>query len=241
MSAKPTRPIVPHKARFLLEAGEAYDLRSFADLGGSWGVHGGYSVQALLAFPIEHAVLVDDFVPEPVRTRLAPYPQLQIVKGAFGLPETVAAVPEVDAVLLFDILLHQVAPDWGRILEFYAPKARHLLIYNQQWTGSNKTVRLTDMAPEDYVRNTPFAADEDRARALATVKGIYAGFGTPHTNFGGKDRRDCPDIWQWGITGADLVAKCQSLGFRLDRMQNYGRFAPQLESFENHGFWFTRI
>lgn len=239
MQGKPTRPIVPHKARFVMDAFEAYGLRSFADLGGSWGVHGGYAYQALLAYPVEQAYLVDDFVPEPVTMRFQTYPNFNIIKGAFGLPTTVAALPQVDALFFFDILLHQVAPNWDEVLGLYAPKARHLLIYNQQWVGSDRTVRLVDMTPEAYRANTPFAAAEPEA-ALEAVKTIYAGFGKPHTNFGGKNRRDCPDIWQWGITTPDLVARCWTLGFKLDRMSNYGPFAPQLPSFENHGYWFTR-
>jgi hypothetical protein len=239
-SLPPTRPIVPHKARFVLDAMEHYAIRSFADLGGSWGVHGGYAYQALLPFPVERAFLVDDFVPPAVAERFVNYPQFDIIKGAFGLKETVEALPQVDALFLFDILLHQVDPNWDAVLELYARKTQHLLVYNQQWVGSAQTVRLTDMTPEHYVTNTPFAAWEDRAKALEAVRGIYAGFGTPHTKFGGKNRRDCPDVWQWGITTPDLVTACYGLGFKLDRMQNYGLFAPELKSFENHGYWFTR-
>jgi hypothetical protein len=234
-----THPIVPNKARYLIDAFETHRITSFADLGGSWGVLGGYSYLALMTFEIGRAYLVDAFVPPEVPTRFAPYSQFQIIKGAFGQPRVIDAVPDVDAILMFDILLHQVDPDWGQILARYAPKTRHLLIYNQQWVGGDATVRLTDMPPEQYVANTPFAADPDRAAALAAVKNIYAGFGAPHKSFGGKERKDTPDIWQWGITDADLIARCVDLGFELKSRTKYGRFSS-LQNFENHGFVFTR-
>lgn len=235
-----SHPIVPNKARYLIDAFEAHRIRSFADLGGSWGVLGGYSYLALMTFDIERGYLVDAFVPPEVPTRFAPYSQFSIVKGVFGLPKTIDAVPAVDAILMFDILLHQVAPDWDQILARYASKTRYLLIYNQQWVGGAKTIRLTDLPPEDYLRNTPFAADPDRSGALAAVQGIYAGFGAPHKGFGGKERKDCPDIWQWGITDKDLIAKCSDLGFSLVSQVNHGPFSASFPDFENHGFVFAR-
>ena len=235
----PTRPIVLHKARFVLDAMEHYGIRSFADLGGSWGVHGGYAYQAMLAFPIERAYLVDDFVPPPVTDRFAPYPNFHIVKGAFGRKDTVAALPDVDALFLFDILLHQVDPDWSTVLDLYAPKSKIVLIYNQQWTGSARTERLLEMGPDAYLANSPFAAAEPEA-AKAAVAAIYKSLDERSDKFGGKRRGDAPDIWQWGITDPDLIAKLWSLGFKLDRMENYGPFSSAMPSFENHGFWFSR-
>jgi hypothetical protein len=233
------RPIVLHKARFLLDALEHYGIRSFADLGGSWGVNGGYSYQAMLAFPIERAFMVDDFDPPHLHERFKPYANFSVIKGSFGLPATVNALPDVDALFLFDILLHQVDPDWDAILDLYAGKAKTILIYNQQWIGSASTVRLLDLGPESYLANTPFAAGEPAA-SKAAVDQIYAERRTRRDRFGGKNREDWPDIWQWGITDPTLIAKMWSLGFKLDRMENYGLFSPAMKNFENHGFWFSR-
>ena len=236
---RPTRPIVPHKARFVIDAMEHYQIRSFADLGGSWGVHGGYSYQALLCFPVERAYLVDDFMPEPVRRRFDAYEQFSLIQGSFGSSEVHQALPPVDALFLFDILLHQVDPDWDRILDLYAPKARIILVYNQQWIGSARTERLLDLGPEAYLAHTPFAAMEpDKAREAVEL--IYRHRDEPHDKFGGKKRGDAPDIWQWGITDADLVAALCARGFKLDRMDNFGAFSPHMPAFENHGFWFSR-
>jgi hypothetical protein len=234
-----TRPIVLHKARFVIDAMEHYGIRSFADLGGSWGVHGGYSYQALLPFAVERAYLVDDFLPPAVTERFRNYPNFHFIRGTFGAGATVDALPEIDALFLFDILLHQVDPDWRRIVETYAPKARVILIYNQQWTGSSKTERLLELGPEGYLKNSPFAAAEPDA-AREAVERIFSTLDRPHDKFGGKRRGDAPDIWQWGITDSDLVTALWDCGFKLDRMENYGAFSPHMPTFENHGFWFSR-
>lgn len=188
---------------------------------------------------MDQAYLVDDFHPPKLYERFAQYPQFSVLKGAFGLRQTVDALPNVDALFLFDILLHQVDPDWDAILDLYAGKARVILIYNQQWIGSEKTERLLDLGPDAYLRNTPFAATA-HSEAKRAVETIFARRHEPHEKFGGKKRGDTPDIWQWGITDPDLVAKMWSLGFKLDWMRNYGPFSPAMPNFENHGFWFSK-
>ena len=235
---KPTRPILLHKARFLLEAMERYKIRSFADLGGSWGVHGGYSLQALLPFNVEHGYLIDSFMPAGIEDRFKVYPDFKLVKGAFGNPATVAQIEPVDAFFMFDILLHQVNPDWDDILALYAEKTRHMIIYNQQWVEGETTIRLFELGEERYFRHSIYGArntEESRAEVaemfakLSRVKET----GTPDPSL------DKPDIWQWGITTPDLIAKMSTLGFRLDFMENYGNF-PGIPGFDNIGFYFTK-
>lgn len=235
---KKTRPILLHKARFVLDAMEHYNVRSFADLGGSWGVHGGYSIQALLPFGIERGYLIDGFIPTGMEDRFAPYPEFKFVKGAFGDPNTVEKIDPVDAFFMFDILLHQVDPDWDQILAMYAEKTKHFIIYNQQWVGGNETVRLFDLGEEAYYTHSIFGArgtDEARQEVAEIFKRIK------HVkNTGEADPAlDAPNIWQWGITTPDLIAKMWELGFTMDFMKNYGQF-PGIPGFENHGFWFTR-
>ncbi len=82
------------------------------------------------------------------------------------------------------------------MLELYVPKARVVLIYNQQWIGSPKTERLLDLGRERYLASTPFAAMEREAAEKAVAE-IYRRREEPHSNFGGKKRGDTPDIWQW--------------------------------------------
>jgi hypothetical protein len=216
-----------------------YGVRSFADLGGVWGVDGGYTFYALEKLRATGGpgagVLVDtDFTPV-VRERLPGYPELRIVEGNFGDTATREEVGDVDAVFLFDTLLHQVNPDWNEILELYAPHTRFFLIHNQQYTA-DQTVRLLDLGEDEYFRNAYHSAGADRQtppydRLFEKLDEINPKHGRPW--------RDIHEIWQWGITDDDLVSTLGALGFKLDRFRNLGRF-KDLERFERHAFAFSR-
>jgi hypothetical protein len=216
-----------------------YAARSFADLGGVWGVDAGYTFYALEKLRATGGpgagVLADtDFTPV-VRERLPSYPELRIIEGNFGDAATVEQVGDVDVVFLFDTLLHQVNPDWNEILELYAPHTQAFLIHNQQYTGEH-TVRLLDLGEEKYFRNAYRGAGVDREqppydRLFEKLDEISPKHGRPW--------RDIHEIWQWGITDGDLVAKLGSLGFTLDCFRNLRRF-KDLEWFERHAFAFSR-
>lgn len=120
-------------------------IESFADLGAVWGVEGAYTFRALDKYPVKEAVLVDGRITPTVAARANSYPQLRVIEGNFGDQEIADKVGNVDALFLFDVLLHQVSPDWDTILDMYAKNVRCLLIYNQQWIGSTTTVRLLDL------------------------------------------------------------------------------------------------
>ena len=51
--------------------------------------------------------------------------------------------------------------------------------------------------------------------------------------------RDIHNVWQWGITNHDLLAKMESLGFTLKYHKNNGQFG-NLSNFQNHGFVFKK-
>ncbi len=52
------RPIVPHKAELALRAVRRNGVKTFADLGGCWGVNGGYTYFILDNADIQHAYVV---------------------------------------------------------------------------------------------------------------------------------------------------------------------------------------
>lgn len=106
-------------------------------------------------YPVKEAVLVDGRITPTVAARANSYPQLRVIEGNFGDQEIADKVGNVDALFLFDVLLHQVSPDWDTILDMYAKNVRCLLIYNQQWIGSTTTVRLLDLGEKHYFRNVP--------------------------------------------------------------------------------------
>jgi hypothetical protein len=45
-----------------------------------------------------------------------------LIEGNFGSPAVAQQLQNVDAILLFDVLLHQVSPDWDEILDLYATR-----------------------------------------------------------------------------------------------------------------------
>ncbi len=206
--------------------------KSFADLGGVWGVHGAYTFYALEAHKPARAVLVDTDFTDPCVTRAKGFPALTLLPGNFGRPEIAEAVGEVDAVFMFDILLHQVKPGWDALLELYASRTRYFVIFNQQWTGPGRAVRLLDLGREEYFKNVPHSPNEP------LYKDLFDRLDTIHPQHQ-RPWRDVHNIWQWGITDEDLVEKMQALGFEKVYYAKCGRFGS-LPNIENHAFVFRR-
>jgi hypothetical protein len=225
-------PLLRSKLDLIDLAMQRLGARTFADLGGVWGVEAGYTFYAL-SRGATAGVLVDTHPTATVLDKARAYPQLRVIHGNFGAEAVVAEVGQIDAVFLFDTLLHQVDPDWDRVLELYAARAKCLLIYNQQWVGPGRAVRLLDLGEEEYFRNVPHAPDE------VPYAGLFAKLDTPHPDHGGRLWRNVHNIWQWGVTDADLLGKMQDLGFRFRFFVNDGQFA-HLKNFENHAFVFSR-
>jgi len=203
-------------------------LTSFADLGGTWAVDAGYTFHLLDHHQVRRGVLVDSGITDTVRTRAADYSALELVDGFFGDREVVAAVGEIDAVVMFDVLLHQVDPDWDEVLRRYAASAKALIIVNPQYTGGPDSLRLLDLGREGYLANVPpeqIPVDFDH---LDTIDARY-----------GRPVRDIHEIWQWGITDRDLIATVTGLGFTLVRLENAGRWRA-MTNFDNVGFVFVR-
>lgn len=207
--------------------------RALADLGGVWRVNGGYTFYALKRHRPGRAVLVDlSFTPE-VRQRAGSYPQLELVVANFALRETAERVGPVDAVLLFDVLLHQVRPDWDGALRNWAAHAKHFVIFNQQFTGP-ETIRLVELGPGDYFRHVP------TDMSVPEYRDLFERLDEPHPFYDdGRTYRDQHSVWQWGITDADLRRVAGSLGFREVYFKNCGPW-PGVEQIENHAFIFSR-
>jgi hypothetical protein len=205
--------------------------RSCADLGGVWGVNGSYTFYALETYKPDRAVLVDTDFTEIALERARQFPQFQAVTGNFGDPAVAGQVGDVDAVFLFDVLLHQVKPDWDEVLRLYAGRVKYLVILNQQWT-KEKTVRLLDLGRDEYFHNVPHRPDEPLYRTL--FEQMYQI--NPHHQ---RIWRDIHNVWQWGITDHDMFETAEKLGFSLQYYKNCGRFG-NLENFEDHAFVFRK-
>jgi hypothetical protein len=211
-------------------------IRSFADLGGVWGVDGEYTFYAMKTHKIETASLVDITATDTVVEKGREYPSLKLIWGNFGDEEIARQIGSVDAVILFDVLLHQVNPDWDQILGLYAKRTKCFLIFNPQFIASKSTIRLLDLGEEEYFRNIPHTKDEETYKAVcAKMHEIH-----PRPQYQHRRKyRDIHDIWQWGIVDNDLIAKMKSLGFSMRYFRNHGRM-HNLINFENHAFAFWK-
>lgn len=207
-------------------------IRSFADLGGVWGVDGGYTFYALENYPIERCYLVDTDMTRKTEDKKKHHAQLTLIKGDFGSRDVVQRVPGVDAVILFDVLLHQVDPDWKDILRRYSALTKSFIIYNPQYIGP-ETVRLLDLGEEEYFKNVPHDRNEE---PYATVFKKMDEIHPQH----GKKYRDIHNIWQWGIADNDLSGLMAELGYERIYYKNYGKWGS-LENFEGHAFIFKSV
>lgn len=98
---------------------------SFADLGGVWGVDGGYTFYTLDTFNPTKGILVDAHPTELTLLQSKEYSQIRFIKGNFGEKSISQEVGPIDAVFLFDVLLHQVAPNWDEVLEIYSHQTQY--------------------------------------------------------------------------------------------------------------------
>ena len=204
---------------------------SFADLGGIWDVDGEYTFHGLENHTVKKACLVDTDFTDKAKKKAEKHTNLTIIKGNFGSPEVVEKIGAVDAVFLFDVLLHQVSPDWDEILEMYARASEIFVIFNQQWTGP-KTVRLLDLGEEKYFRSVP------HDKAHPNYADLFQRLDEVHPQHQRKIR-DIHNIWQWGVTDSDLIKKMRDLGYSMQYYKNCGRF-QNLDNFENHAFIFKK-
>ena len=224
--------IDPRKAQLVAAAIDRYDLHSILDVGGCWGVHGGYTFHALQSGKVERAAILDGDVTALTRERAAGDARVQLLEGDIGDAGFIDALPPCDAAIIFDVLLHQVAPDWDAFLARYARKVSHFIIWNQDWTGSERSVRFVERGLDWYLENV---GDPDRARIVRWFERhdeISPQFGRPW--------RDVHFFWQWGITISDLVAVMRKLGFALDYFDNFGAWSERHPNIQNHGYLFAK-
>jgi len=206
--------------------------RSFADLGGVWDVDGAYTFYVLERYRPTSAVLVDTDFTDATMQKARAFPMLRTIVGNFGTASVMRSIGPVDAIFMFDVLLHQVSPDWDEILGMYSSIASCFLIYNPQFIASEKTLRLLDLGEEGYFANVP----RDRSHPL--YKALFEKMYEMHPQQG-RIWRDIHNVWQWGITDDDLCRKMKDFGYVMQYYKNccpYGR----LSNFENHAFVFVR-
>lgn len=146
------RHIKPLKRQLIDIAFKLVDIKSIVDLGACWGVNGGYTFHALQNYDLDRAIIVDGVITDITVERAKKFNNLQLIKGAFNDKEIIKELGNVDAAIMYDILLHQVSPNWDEILEMYSKQISTLIIYNQNWIGDN-TVRFIDLGLDKYLKD----------------------------------------------------------------------------------------
>jgi hypothetical protein len=207
--------------------------RSFADLGGVWGIDGAYARYAADAHAPVRGVVVDENFSERYLELERKLDGLTHVEGNFGRAEIAESVGQVDVCMFFDVLLHQVSPDWGEVLALYARACRRVAIVQPQWNGP-ETVRLLDLGEAGYMAAIP--------EGDAAHRSVYDGLFDRLDQLNEQRRRpwrDVHDIWQWGITDRDLIERMAELGFGLRLFENTGPWRG-LERFHESAFLFDR-
>ena len=200
-------------------------ISSFADLGGVWGVEGAYTFYMLSKYDIKEAYLFDTNISEAVFSKSTNYQQLKLYELDFGSDEAVSKISNVNMIFLFDVLLHQVNPDWDEILAKYASKTDYFVIFNQQF-DAEKTVRLLDLGKEEYFRQVP-------CKPTDTL--YYSRLFTEQEG----EARDVHNIWQWGITDNDLRNVVKKLNFKEIHFSVGKRWGKS--KFTSKGFIFKKV
>jgi hypothetical protein len=221
------------KLRLIDYCFEQLDSRSFADLGGVWGIDGAYARYATDAHSPERGVVVDENFTERYLELERKLPGLAHLSGNFGRREVAESLGEVDVVMLFDVLLHQVDPDWDDVLALYAPVCKRFAIVQPQWNGPH-TIRLLDLGERDYRAAIP----EGETAHGSVYDGLFGRLDEVNEQRG-RPWHDVHDIWQWGITDRDLIARMGELGFGLRLFENTGPWRG-LERFHESAFLFDR-
>ncbi len=224
MPEEPDRPITPHKAALIDSAMQRFEIKSMVDLGGCWGVHGGYLLHAIREHGLERGVIVDGNITDLTRQRTKEFPQVELIEGALGARKIVKRVGRVDAALMYDILLHQVDPDWDEFLARYAPNVETLIIFNQSWLGPRTIRFVNEFGVEEFIRRVPHGKKSGVREWFSKLDETHPLLKRPW--------RDIHYIWQWGITQKDLVGILWDLGYRIDFLSNYGEHNPKFPEVE---------
>lgn len=224
--------LMPEKTDLIDYACGQLGVSSFADLGGVWGVDGGYTFYALQKHAIKKAFIVDTDITDIVREEQKSFPQLTLINANFGSYDVVERIGNVDAIFLFDVLLHQVAPDWDELIKIYSSNTQYFIIYNQQFIGP-KTVRLIELGETEYFENVPHKREEEPYKSF--IEKMYQMH--PKHN---RIYRDIHNVWQWGILDIDLINTMKKHGFQMVYYINYGQWG-NLKNFEKHTFIFKQL
>jgi len=226
--------MVPCKKEVLDYIFNNYEIKSIAELGCVWGVEGIYGRYIATKYQNTLVRMVDSHWTKEASELCSKYSNIMTISDNFGNSEILNKIGHVDAIIFFDVLLHQVAPDWDRMLQMYAPYTDFFVIVQPQYIGSPVTVRLLDLGYDGYFANVP------HDKSHPTYKNLFEKMFEVNPGHGNRIWRDIHNVWQWGITDKDLVYKMNCLGFKLVYQKNGGIWG-NLNNWENNSFVFRKI
>ena len=208
------------------------DINTIADLGGIYKVHGAYTFYTIQKYHVSKVIQIDTELTQEYLDSSRKYNQISSLEMNFDDTNAVSQVKNVDALYLFDVLLHQVNPDWDKVLELYSDKTKYFVIFNQMFTKSEESVRLLDLGFDEYFRHVPFEKAHPLSQNL--INKTYEI--NPER---GKIWRDVHHVFQWGITVKDLIETLGKFNFDLVYHKFWGMFSYS-DSFDDHAFIFKK-
>jgi hypothetical protein len=213
------RPLEQNKRACIDYACGELGIRSFLDLAGGWcDPPGGYSLYAIEKYQVPTVYLIDMYMPDELVAEAQNHPGLHLFQASIASTEIAAQIPPVDAVLLFDILLHCVRPDWDEVLEMYADRTNWFFVSNIMYPNFDHTVRLFDLGEQEYFDSVP-----NNYRDEPDWVGLFERLDQPVPSYATRTYRDWTFYYQWGITDNDLINKMKQLGFELCLYKNMFR------------------
>ncbi len=208
------------------------NINTVADLGGIYKINGAYSFYTIQKHHVLKVIEVDTELTQEFLSLSKRFPQITSLEMDFADENTILKIGNVDAIYLFDVLLHQVNPNWDEVLKKYADKTNYFVIFNQMFTQSEKTVRLLDFGFDEYFKHVPFERGHPLSQNL--INNTYE-INPEH----GKIWRDVHHVFQWGITVKDLIEMLGKLDFELIYHKFWGMFSYS-DSFDDHAFIFKK-
>lgn len=206
-------------------------ISSVADLGACWGVDGGYCRYALEKEKVKKGVVVDQVITPDAKKWISENKNASGVTGFFGETSTIKKVGEVDLIIFFDVLLHQVKPDWNEVLNRWADQTKYVLIHNPMWTVGRETIRFIDHGSNWFKANVVFQNEERLDRWFERLD-----------EFNKEQNcleRDVHNYWQFGISVADMVASMDELGFDCE-FSKFLKVRPKKPWIKNYAFLFKK-
>jgi Glycosyltransferase like family len=235
-AARPDTEASPAGGKFVAidYAVERHGIESFASLEIAQAF-GQYAFYTIGKAAVQRGTLIDVRAWRPRDQLLgaieyaAEHPGMEVLDASFADPDTVTELGRVDAILLHDVLLRMVDPDWDQVLKLYAPATSSFVILNPQWERGETTIRLIDLGRESYLQAVPpWPSHIELFDHLDEWNEAQE-----------RPYRDGTEVWQWGITDADLKAKMAELGFSLEREWSLNA-PPDTEGLLNKAFVFIR-